>query len=199
MEKLPIYKMVVKDDDSSGFDFVALVDDPAIMVEWLSFSEDKKKYKFKEDAKRRILTGPLMIPNLPIYRVDKQGRAFYVQFDGETNEVMMKKFMKNGFTQNINMMHDPKQKVSGAYFMEVWMSDESRGVYAPEGFKDLPDKTIYGSVYFENEELYNEAVATGKVRGFSIEGLFGELIMDYKPEKDLISQIEAILSDNVQK
>lgn len=198
-KKLDIVKLVVNENDASGFNYVALVDQPAIMLEWLSFAEQKKPYRFEADEKRRILTGPLMIPDLPIKRVDeKTGREFYVQIDADTNEIMMKKFMKNKFTNNINIMHDPKMKINGnAYFMEVWMSDEQRGVKPPEAFKDLPNKTIFGSVYFENKEMYEETVTSGLVKGFSIEGWFHESIMGSDNKKDIIHQIKEILAGTV--
>ena len=195
-KKLPIIKLTIKEGDDSGFDFVALVENPAIMTKWMSFSEQpESQYKFQEDKKRRILTGPLMIPNLPIYRKDeKTGQEFAVEIDGDTNEMMMKKFMKNGFTRNINLMHDKNQKVPGAYFMEIWMSDEARGVKAPDAFSDKPDKTIFGSVYFEDEAVYNDTVSTGKLCGFSIEGWFHEMLIGTESKKDIIQQIKEILS-----
>jgi hypothetical protein len=192
--ELPVYKMVVDDSKESGFDFVALVDEPAIMVDWMAFSSEPKKYVFSADNARRILTGPLMIPDLPIYRRDeKTGKEFYVTFDADTTEKMLKKFMQQGMTKNINLMHDKKMIVDGAYLFEAWMSDESRGVKAPEAFKDLPDRTIFGSVYIDNEELFNEYIATGKLRGFSIEGLFQQELVGNESEKDLIAQIKDIL------
>jgi len=194
MEKLPVYKMVVDDSKESGFDFIALVDEPAIMVDWLAFSADKKQYRFEADQSRRILTGPLMIPDLPIFRRDdKTQKEFYVTFDGQTTEKMLKKFMQSGRTSNINLMHDKNLIAEGVYIFEAWMADESRGVKAPEAFKDLPDRTIYGSVHVANEELYNEFIATGKLRGFSIEGLFQQQLVAEETEKDLIDQIKDIL------
>lgn len=191
--ELPIYKMVVDDSKESGFDFVALVDEPAIMVDWMAFSSEEKKYVFKADQARKILTGPLMIPDLPIYRRDEQGREFYVTFDGDTTEKMLKKFMQQGLTKNINLMHDKKMIVDGAYLFEAWMADESRGVKAPESFSNLPDRTIYGSVYISDQQLFDEYIATGKLRGFSIEGLFQQMLVAEESEKDIISQIKNIL------
>jgi len=192
--ELPIYKMVVDDSKESGFDFVALVDEPAIMVDWMAFSSEEKKYRFDADKARRILTGPLMIPDLPIFRRDeKTQKEFYVTFDGETTEKMLKKFMQQGLTKNINLMHDKKMIVDGAYLFEAWMADESRGVKAPENFSNLPDRTIYGSVYIADQQLFDEFIATGKLRGFSIEGMFQQMLVAEENEKDIIAQIKDIL------
>jgi hypothetical protein len=195
MEKKQVYDLSIVETEKEGFKWaLALVDEPAIMVDWQEFSAQKKAYRFEADEKRRILTGPLMIPNLPIPRIDeKTQKEFFVRFDGQTTEKMLKSFMRDGLTKNINLMHDKNLIAEGVYIFEAWMADESRGVKAPEAFKDLPDRTIYGSVHVANEELYNEFIATGKLRGFSIEGLFQQQLVAEETEKDLIDQIKDIL------
>ena len=101
--------------------------------------------------------------------------------------------MQQGLTKNINLMHDKKMIVDGAYLFEAWMADESRGVKAPESFSHLPDRTIYGSVYISDQQLFDEYIATGKLRGFSIEGLFQQMLVAEESEKDIIAQIKDIL------
>ena len=40
-KKLPIYNMLINDDDESSVSFVALVDDPATQRNWFAFKEQK--------------------------------------------------------------------------------------------------------------------------------------------------------------
>ena len=81
-KKLPTYEVLIGDptEDNTAVDFVALVDDPAIMKGWMKFSE-QSPYKFEvTNTERRIITGPLMIADLPIYRRDDERGEYNVVF-----------------------------------------------------------------------------------------------------------------------
>ena len=66
MDKLPIYRFLVpENDDEIGVSAVALVDYPAIEMNWQAFSANQ--YQFKADTEKRIISGPLMVAELPIY------------------------------------------------------------------------------------------------------------------------------------
>jgi hypothetical protein len=76
---LPIYEMVVDDSIDNGVDFVALVDRPAIQKDFIAFS-DQKPYRFDVvSEERRLIAGPLMLADLPIYRIIN-GEECYVVF-----------------------------------------------------------------------------------------------------------------------
>lgn len=190
--KLPIYKMVISDAEESGVSYVALVDEPAIQTNWFAFSKEKE-FKFSADAERRIITGPLMIADLPIYRkTDKMGE-FYVVFDPLQIERIAQKFFKSFNTSNVNMMHDPNLKTEGVFMFESILVDDSRGVKAPEGFKDIPQGSWIGSFKVENDEVW-EMVKNGTFMGFSVEGNFGLKISGESPEEEILREIEEILS-----
>ncbi len=57
-------------------------------VEWAQRKLDqldrKTEFKFKADKEKRIISGPAMIANLPIYRRRKDGTEYYVMFKPET-------------------------------------------------------------------------------------------------------------------
>lgn len=106
MEKLPFYKLVIdeNDDNDSGVNYVALVDSPATDKQWMAFN---KHYQFKSSApEKRIISGALMVANLPIYREDNQLGKYYVVFDKDTIFKIVRKYFRNGFTSNVNLMHD---------------------------------------------------------------------------------------------
>ena len=56
--------------DELGVDAVAFVENPAIERNFQAFSQSKK-YVF-EDESKRMVTGALMVANLPIYRRDPE-------------------------------------------------------------------------------------------------------------------------------
>jgi len=166
---LPLYKLVI-DDENAGVDFIALVDNPAIEINWLAFDKSKEiKFVAKED--RKIISGPLMLAETPIYRRDAGGE-YNVVFDAQTIEKIAQRYFKNQFTSNINEMHDPKKKVEGVHMFESFIIDESRGIRTPEGFDKLPEGSWFGSFKVDNQEVWDDFIKTGIFKGFSVEGVF---------------------------
>lgn len=171
MEKnLPTYKMVINDTDDSGVDFIALVDEPAIQVDWLAFSNDELKFK-ATNIERRIITGPLMLADTKIYRRDKDIGEYYVVFDAATIEQIVQKFFKTQKTSNVNEMHDTK--INDVFMFESFIIDSKRGIVPPKQFKNIPDGSWFGSYKVDNIDVWNNFIKNGEFKGFSVEGLFG--------------------------
>lgn len=166
MKDLPIYKLEINPEDETGVDFVALVNHPAIERNFYAFNHHQK---FTANEERKIVTGPLMIPDQLIYRNDPQMGEYNVTYDKDTVENICLKFMKNQFTHNVNKEH--KIPVNDVFMFESWISDKSRGINPPIGFENCPDGTWFGSYKINNEEIWNQ-VKDGTFKGFSIEGEF---------------------------
>lgn len=193
MDKLPIYKMVIdENDDYSGVNFVSLVDEPAIMMNWQVFNSVKQTFKIDND--KRIISGAMMVADLPIYRRDDKMGEYYVVFDKPTIESIQRKFMANGFTKNFNLMHDSNFQTTTAVMFNSFIVDKSLGIETPKGYDELPDGSWFGSVYIADEELW-KLVKSGKFRGFSVEGYFDLVYQNDKKEKDIIKEIQTILTD----
>ena len=90
----------------------------------------KGQFKFFADKERRLISGALMISDLPIYRADESGE-YYVVFDKEQIEKIAQRFFKKGFTHNVNMMHDSERQVDGVYMVESFIIDKTRGIKLP--------------------------------------------------------------------
>jgi len=189
--KLPIYTLVLNEDgEDSGVDYVALVDQPAIERNWFAFKEDKK-FSFKADEERKIITGALMIADLPIYRRDAELGEYYVVFDKAQIETMVQKFMKKGFQNNVNEMHDASKKVEGVSMFESFIVDSDRGIAAPRGFEGVPEGSWFGSYKVDNEDIWNK-VKSGEFMGFSVEGMFKPVPMEKTLESEIIDIIKEI-------
>jgi len=86
-----------------------------------------------------------------------------------------------------------------AYYRISKESNSNKGKKEIElGLTDLPKGTWVGSFYFDQsaEEVYQEFVKTGIVKGFSIEGLFAltpTLLSIEDDYTDLFNQIELLL------
>lgn len=194
---LPVYKLIISDkDDESGVDAVALVDYPAIEMNWKAFNEQGKEKKFfVSDEEQKIISGPLMIPDLPIYRKEKTGREYYVVFDSQTIKEIVCRFFKSGFSNSVNKMHNSKDVVGGVYMIESFFIDSEKGKNTP-GFygKDLPDGSWFGSYKVDNEEIWNDFVKTGAFKGFSVEGYFGEVSLG-DMEDYVIEELRKLILD----
>jgi hypothetical protein len=131
----------------------------------------KAQFKFFADKERRLISGALMISDLPIYRADESGE-YYVVFDKEQIEKIAQRFFKKGFTHNVNMMHNSERQVDGVYMVESFIIDKTRGIKTPEGYPTLTEGSWFGTFKVDNNEIWNDFIRTGVFKGFSVEGAF---------------------------
>ena len=188
---LPIFELLINESmaDDAEVSMVALVDRPAIQRNWNAF-RDKKLVTMSQVGDRRIISGPLMLSDTPIYRNDHMGE-YYVTFSAETILKIAQKYFKRGYQANVNLMHDPNLAVGGVTMFESFVTDSQRGVLAMKGFEDAPQGSWFGSFLVENEEVW-AAIKRGEFLGFSVEGLF-EYQRAETAEDKLFNEIAKIL------
>jgi hypothetical protein len=194
---LPIYNLEILSDVDSDMevDYVALVDRPAIDKNFLAFNENNVQMSFAiQDEDEQIITGALMLADKPIYRNDENGE-YYVVFTKDTIKQIAQKFFAKGYQSNVNLMHDSGTKLEGLTMFESWITDSKRGIMAMKGFEDVPDGSWFGSFKVNNPDVW-KMIKDGKVKGFSVEGLFSykKANIQQRQAQDLWSQIQQILS-----
>lgn len=169
---LPIYEMKISDalDSDLQVEYVALVDKPAIEKNFLAFKEQQQAFAVVDDS-RRIISGPAMLSNVPIYRKDDQMGEYMVVFKADTIYNIVQKFFAKGFNSNFNIMHDPEMKCSDVTVFESFICDSSRGIAPMKGFEDAQDGSWFISAKVNNDKVW-QLVKEGKIKGFSIEGMF---------------------------
>jgi len=189
--ELPIYELMISDDlqDDAEVSFIALVDRPAIQKNWNAFKENVKFQIISED--KRIISGPVMLADSPIYRNDATNGEYYVVFSKDTIFKIAQKFFKKGYQANVNLMHDSEQQVNGVTMFESFISDKDRGIQAMRGFEDAPDGSWFGSFKVEDDSVW-QMIKEGKVKGFSVEGIF-EYAKAKTKEAQLLDSIKEIL------
>lgn len=194
IDNLPIYRFVVGENDEAQLDAIAFVDEPAIEMNWQAFNTqqiDKNNFfKFNADTEKRIISGPLMVANLPIYRKDKGG-DYYGVFKAEDIYNLRNKFFKQGKANLVNEMHNSDKMIDGVYMIESFIIDSKRGINAPKGYQ-LTDGSWFGSYKVDNDEIWNDFIKTGEFKGFSVEGIFNAVQIDTKP-LNIIEQIIEII------
>jgi hypothetical protein len=186
--KLPVIYLTIDDNEEAGVEAVALVDTPAIEREWMAFNK-QKAYRFEVTSEdKRIISGPLMVAGLPIYRRDEEGKEYYVVFDADTIRKIVYKYMKQGRTDSVNEMHETA--LDGVFMFESFIIDESKPT--PKGFSELPEGSWFGSFRVENDDVWQQ-VKDGDFKGFSVEGLFSE-DRELTIDRQIIEEISASLA-----
>ena len=163
---LPLFDLDVI-GDVPGVELISLVDSPAVQREFIKFSE-QVEVKMKINEEKRVITGVALIPGQKIYREDHNGK-YYVQFSKEAIERIAVKFFEDRHSADANLMHDIP--ANGVVYFESYLINRERGIL-PAEFADCPDGTWVVSAKILNDQVW-ELVASGVLRGFSIEGRMG--------------------------
>jgi hypothetical protein len=165
------YKVILNENDESGIYAISLVDDPATKELFISLKAEQTDIQLATaNEEKRIVVGPVLIPNQLIMRNDPDGgEPFNIMFEAETIAEIHEKFIKNGFQNNSTIEHDGKL-IEDVTFTETWIKeDEVHDKSVLYGFKH-PIGTLYGMQKINNDEVWNDYIKTGKVKGFSIDG-----------------------------
>ena len=198
MEKKVIIELFIDEEDQdNALDLISFVSAPAIEKNFMHFKEQKDKFQFKStDEEKRIVTGPAMIPNQDIIRLDAEGNPYFVFFTEETVLKAQEVFAKFGKTKSTNFEHEVGLR--DVTVVESWIvTDPANDKSNALGFTDIPKGTWMVSYKVDNDKLWN-LVKSGEVQGFSIEGVFSKNIVEMSEEKEETSfkDLEETLNDS---
>lgn len=179
-------------EELAGIEAISIVENPAIEEDFVALKN--QEYKFANiDTEKRILMGALLIPNKPIYR--KNGKdEYYIYFSKDTVLKASQLFLQKGNQNNSTLEH--RDILSGLSLVESWIIEDEVHDKSRKYDMELPVGTWMGAVKVNNDDIWNEYVKTGKVKGFSIEGYFADK-MDrpqdntIKEDLDELEEIEA--------
>ncbi len=172
METREIIELIIDESQElSGVDAISIVESPAIEENFIALSK-QKEYKFESiDEDKRILVGPLLIPNKQIYRKDGD-REYYVYFSKETIRKAMELYAQRGYQNNATFEH--REDINGLTLVESWIIESKEHDKTNLYGMDLPEGTWVGTIKVNNPVIWEEFVKTGTVKGFSIEGYFAD-------------------------
>lgn len=174
------YKVIFNEEENEGVYAVSLVSDPAIGVQFVTLSKQKEIKLATINEEQRILLGAVLIPNQPIYR-NVDGHEFNIVFPKETIKQVQHNFSQQGYQNNSTIEHSGKQ-IENVTFVETWIKeDEVHDKSVHYGFNE-PVGTWYAAMKVNNDEIWNDYVKTGKVKGFSIDGVFDMEKVNLKSE-----------------
>ena len=182
---LPVFDAILSDEDT-GMLKVSLVDDPAVMSNFLAFDAERKMQLYAvEDEEKRLVYGVVMRADFPIYRRDARLGEYYIIYKPETIRQMAEKYLADGFQNEVSTMHETD--VSEVQMVQYFIKDTAKGVN-PAGFDEIADGSLFAEYHVINDEVWAE-VKAGNYRGFSLEGVF-----DLVPEQDK-TEVQEIVDD----
>jgi hypothetical protein len=177
-----------ENDEMSGIEAISVVENPAIEEDFVFLKSEEVKLA-EVDKERRILMGAALIPNKPIYRRNKE-QEFYIFFSKDTVVKASQLYLKNGRQGKATLEH--QKDISGMTVVESWLIEDEVHDKSRKYGLNMPLGTWMVSMKVDNDEIWNDYVKTGKVKGFSIEGYFADKLQrpQDKSIKDQLAEIE---------
>lgn len=164
MEKKLIEQFI---DDESGVFAISLVSNPAIEKDFIMLSET---IKLSLNEEKRMVTGAILVPDLPILRLTQDNEPYHIFFSKETVEKVSQKYLTDHNQEQVTLEH--QVDVPDVVLIESWIkTDEVHDKTIALGV-DAPIGSWVGSFKVNNEEVWENIIKKGLVKGFSIEGLF---------------------------
>ena len=198
--ELQVYKAQIDPSFDSDLEvnYIGLVDRPAIERNFQAFKAQQQRAAFVLNEEKRIISGPAMIADMPIYRKDAQLGEYYVVFDKPTIQSIVEKFSAKGYLKNFNLFHNAQQQVSDVTIFNSFVSDAELGVAPLTGFEDVTDGSWFISAKVNNQSVW-DAVKAGTIKGFSVEGVFNYVpVQKVKmTSEELHAKIKRLLNETI--
>ena len=190
---------------SKGVFAISLVNAPATEETFIAMAKQDKIVKFaKVDEEQRILMGLVLQPEQLIYRVDEDGNEFEMFFSAETIKDFSQNFFQSGFQLNSKLEHD--EPIEGVTFVESWLVENPKVDKSAAFGLEYPKGSWLVSMKVDNDDIWNNYIKTGELKGFSIDGMveleevnFKSNIQMSKSNKNILALLKQIVSGAEQE
>jgi hypothetical protein len=185
MEKLDLYELVIDENTDDEVFALSLVSEPAIQSNFIYLNKNGKQLEVKFasiDEEKRLIVGPILIPDMKILRQDSSNEKPYeVFFSKDTVKQAAQKYLADNNANNITVEHE--RPVDGVSLVESWIVDST--VYDKSKMYGLNAKigTWMGVFKVNNLQVW-EQVKAGDYKGISLEGIFSHLKTNLSAVKD---------------
>ena len=185
-----IVELIIDEDaELYGIDAISLVDRPAIELDFIALKEQRLQFA-EADQDKRILIGPALVPDKPIYRKNGEDE-FYVYFSKSTVRKASELYLKHGNQAKHTLEHE--HQIQGLTVVESWIVENKTEDKSALYDLDVPVGTWMVAVKVDNEAIWQEWVKEGKVKGFSIEGYFVDKMKKNAEDEMLAELAKAIV------
>lgn len=191
LNDLPLLDFIFDEEVGNIAKIISMVTHPAIKQDGMAFNQD---FDFKvENEEKRLFTGPILRPDVPIYR-NINGFEFMGRFSVEEVEKFRYALFRDGNHNKTRINHDGGEIDSGVVMIESWSVDNPEMDKSNHlGFKNVGTGDWYGTYKVNNDEVWSK-IKSGEIRGFSIEGSFG--IVETALSMNLDKMIRDIYNSN---
>ena len=147
------------------------------------------------DNEQQMLIGPILLPEKKILRVDGEGQPYHVYFTKETVKKIAQNYLMKKYTDKATLEHD--MSIKGVHLVESWIKDGKLDKSNNYGL-NLPEGAWVGMFKITDPKIWKDYVKTGKVKGFSIEGLFTHNLIHASKEDILLKDIEDFTEEEAE-
>ena len=190
---MKLYELKIEDNEDEVF-AISLVESPAIESDFIFF--DKEEVMFAAtDNEQQMLIGPILLPEKKILRVDGEGQPYHVYFTKETVKKIAQNYLMKKYTDKATLEHD--MSIKGVHLVESWIKDGKLDKSNNYGL-NLPEGAWVGMFKITDPKIWKDYVKTGKVKGFSIEGLFTHNLIHASKEDILLKDIEDFTEEEAE-
>ena len=182
-----VYKMFIDDEDQdSGVFAISLVENPAIESNWVYLSKHYKIELATASNDKQLLIGPVLIPNKEIPRIDQEtGEEYSIVFEEDVIEKAAQLFLQRQHNNSSTLEHN--QPLEDISFVESWIVADPKADKTNAYGLSYPKGTWVVMAKVNNIDIWDNYVKTGKVAGFSLEGLFGHNLVEASKQAHLVS------------
>jgi len=173
-----------EENEDNGITAISVVENPAIEEDFIALKNQEVKFA-EQDKEKRILMGAALIPNKPIFRKNEEDE-YYIFFSKDTVRKASELFFIKGNQSQSTLEH--KVALEGLTVVESWIVESEQDKSRHYGM-DVPMGTWMVSMKVNSDEVWNEYVKKGKVKGFSIEAYFSDK-MSRPKDKTLNESLE---------
>lgn len=168
-----VYEMQIDEaDNASGVFAISLVSDPAIEENWVYMSKQKPTNLAQIAPDKRLLLGPVLIPDKLIPRIDDEtGEEYDITFTPDTIEKAAHLYMQRQNNNNATLEHEGD--VEDISTVESWIIADPEKDKSVKFGMNYPKGTWMAMMKVNNPTIWQDYVKTGKIKGFSIEGMLG--------------------------
>ena len=193
-KKKRVYRMELDEaDPASGVFALSLVENPAIQADFVYLSKQIEMVKLATvDTDKRIIIGPALIPELLINRIDpRSGEEYDITFPEETVLRIAELYLQRQMNNNTTLEH--QQSVEDVSVVQSWVVENPRADLSNTYGMEWPKGTWMVKMRVNNEEVWQDYVKTGKVKGISLEGAFNHEPLEMSEDDRLIGELIDIL------
>lgn len=169
---MKIIELILDEDnleEDNGISAISIVESPAIEEDFIALKNQEVKFA-EQDKEKRILMGAALIPNKPIYRKNEEDE-YYIFFSKDTVRKASELFFIKGNQSNATLEH--QSPLEGLTIVESWIVEGEQDKSRHYGL-NVPTGTWMVSMKVNSDDVWNNYVKTGKVKGFSIEAYFSD-------------------------